>query len=88
METFGPSGNFEQDDMNNFMQCTKAGNSRIGVKVPLNFQMGLGRERVDEEIPGAVGSPMSDSNQRAFYARWAEMMDAPGWSQINVGSRA
>jgi len=72
---FGPSGVFEQDDMDNWQECTRAGRGVVARRYPLNFEMGLGRERFDDEL-GACASEyrFSESNHRAFYARWAELM--------------
>ena len=45
--------------------------------------MGLGHEGYDEEL-GAWASDfrMSESNHRAFYRRWAQMMDAESWAEL------
>ena len=82
--TFGPSGGFEQDDMNNFIQCTDSGKTTNGKKVMMNLQLGLGHDSVIENIPGRVAPPPSENNQRAFYAWWQELMTHNSWSNIKV----
>jgi hypothetical protein len=43
--------------------------------MPLNTQMGLGRERFDPALGGIASEfRMSESNHRQFYGRWAELM--------------
>ena len=85
--SFGPSGIAEQDDMNNFIQCTLSGGSWKGQKVPLNQQLGLGHERNGDQLPGTVQPCPSEMNQRAFYGRWAEVMAAPSWDKIKIDPR-
>ena len=83
--SFGPSGILEQDDMNNFKQCTESGLSQAGKRVPQMLSMGLGHERKHPPLPGRVaGSWINEVPQRAFYARWQEFMDAADWSQVSM----
>jgi nitrite reductase/ring-hydroxylating ferredoxin subunit len=80
---FSPSGTFEQDDMDNWQECTKAGRGVVGRRHPLNMQMGLGHEGFDQELSAwASDFRISESNHRAFYRRWAQMMDAETWSDL------
>ena len=80
---FSPSGTFEQDDMDNWQACTQAARGVVGRRHSLNIQMGMGHEGYDEEL-GAWASDfrMSESNHRAFYRRWAQMMDAESWAEL------
>jgi phenylpropionate dioxygenase-like ring-hydroxylating dioxygenase large terminal subunit len=75
MRAFSPSGTFEQDDMDNWQGCTQTGRGVVARRYPLSYEMGLGRERFDEEL-GAVASDYrySESNHRGFYRRWAQLM--------------
>src|SRR5438874_1795131 len=79
---FGPGGTFEQDDMDNWQGCTQTGRGVVARRYPLNYGMGLGREKFDAER-GAVTSDYrySESNHRGFYRRWAELMEAPELAQ-------
>ena len=83
--TFGVSGIFEQDDMDNFYQCTLSGLSPMGRKVPSLVVMGLGHETTHYALPGKVaGTNPNEVPQRALYARWQEFMNASSWKQISV----
>jgi hypothetical protein len=77
---FSPSGTFEQDDMDNWQECTRAGRGVVSRRSELNTQMGLGHERFDADL-GAWRSDfrVSESNHRQFYRRWAELMAAAEW---------
>ena len=77
---FSPSGTFEQDDMDNWQECTRAGRGVVSRRSVLNTQMGLGHERFDPEL-GAWSSDfrISESNHRQFYRRWAELMASARW---------
>jgi 3-phenylpropionate/trans-cinnamate dioxygenase alpha subunit len=81
--TFSPAGIVEQDDMSNWMQCTAASTSWKGKQFLANVQLGLGHESVEDGIPGRIAPAPSEANQRGFYARWAELMDAPSWDRIS-----
>lgn len=73
---FSPSGTLEQDDMDNWQECTQTSRGVVSRRLSLNMQMGLGHERFDESLQGlASDHRLSESNQRAFYARWALMME-------------
>jgi len=74
-QSFGPSGVFEQDDMDNWEQCTKAGRGTVTRRLQLNYQMGLGHESFNNDLQ-ALSSDYrySDSNHREFYRRWSQMM--------------
>jgi 3-phenylpropionate/trans-cinnamate dioxygenase alpha subunit len=87
-KTFGPSGGLEQDDMNNWIQCTASGSGWLGLKYPANVAMGIGHEGVHEDLRGKIGPSPGELNQREFYSRWAQMMDAPSWSQIALDPEA
>jgi len=80
---FGPGGTFEQDDMDNWQGCTQTGRGVVARRYPLNYGMGLGRERFDEDL-GAWASDYrySESNHRGFYRRWAQLMAADSWAEV------
>jgi phenylpropionate dioxygenase-like ring-hydroxylating dioxygenase large terminal subunit len=80
---FSPSGSFEQDDMDNWQECTRTCRGVVSRRLFLNTQMGLGHERFREDLDAwASDFRMSESNHRRFYARWAELMAAASWSQL------
>jgi nitrite reductase/ring-hydroxylating ferredoxin subunit len=79
--TFGPSGMFEQEDGENWSQCTAATRGWIGRHLDFNYQMGLNHERpvgeaLETDLPGRMGGIWSEINQRGFYQRWSELMTA------------
>jgi hypothetical protein len=57
--------------------------------MPLNMQMGLGHEGFNAAL-GAWASEfrVSESNHRHFYQRWAQLMTARSWADVeHTGSR-
>ena len=80
---FSPSGTFEQDDMDNWQECTRSCRGVVSRRSVLNTQMGLGHERFDEGLNAwASDFRMSESNHRQFYRRWAELMAAEKWAEV------
>jgi 3-phenylpropionate/trans-cinnamate dioxygenase alpha subunit len=72
---FSPSGTFEQDDMDNWQECTQTCRGVVARRLPVNNQMGLGHERFDTALGAwASDTGFSESNHRQFYRRWAELM--------------
>jgi len=78
-QTFGPAGNVEQDDMANWVQCTEMGRGAVARRYMQNIQAGLGHEPTTPPLKGGM-------KIRAFYGRWAELMDAPNWTDINMNA--
>jgi len=80
---FSPSGTFEQDDMDNWQECTLTCRGTVTRRVALNTQMGLGHEHFDAGL-GAWASDfrISESNHRQFYQRWAQLMAAESWAKV------
>ena len=80
IRSFGPSGTFDQDDMDNWEGCSTAGRGVVSRRHQLNLTMGLGHSRYDEDLRGWVSDfRYSESNHRAFYGRWAQLMNSQGW---------
>ena len=78
----GPSGTFEQDDMDNWQECTQTAVGRVARRYPMNLQMGLGHDRFDPDLLGQASDfKISESNQRSFYRRWAELMASATWPE-------
>ena len=81
---FGPSGTFEQDDMDNWQECTHTSRGVVSRRFDLNMQMGLGHEQYRPDLGGwASDFRLSESNHRQFYRRWAELMAAESWADLN-----
>lgn len=80
---FSPSGTFEQDDMDNWQECTQTCRGVVSRRMPLNTQMGLGHDRFDPTLKAwASEYRMSESNHRQFYQRWAQLMAADSWAEV------
>ena len=87
----GPGGLTEQDDMENWNYAHAASKGTIARRYAYNYQMGMGFETPNFEsrglkLPGVVvdatEAKASEQNQRAFYKRWAEFMEAPSWDEL------
>jgi len=80
---FSPSGTFEQDDMDNWQECTRTCRGVVSRRSSLNTQMGLGHERFNEDLKAWTSDfRMSESNHRQFYRRWAQLMTADSWAKV------
>ena len=80
---FGPSGTFEQDDMDNWQECTQTGRGVVARRALLNYEMGLGHERFDADLQAwASDHHLSESNHRQFYRRWAQLMAAKSCAEV------
>ncbi len=80
---FSPGGTFEQDDMDNWQECTQTCRGVVSRRMPVNNQMGLGHERFDPALGAWTSdSGYSESNHREFYRRWQELMTAESWSAL------
>jgi phenylpropionate dioxygenase-like ring-hydroxylating dioxygenase large terminal subunit len=84
---FSPSGTFEQDDMDNWQECTQTCRGVMARAMPLNTQMGLGHERFDAALGGVASEyRMSESNHRQFYRRWAQLIGGATWTDQPNGA--
>jgi phenylpropionate dioxygenase-like ring-hydroxylating dioxygenase large terminal subunit len=79
---FSPTGVFEADDMDNWIQVTGAARSVIGSRFPANYQMSLTEEAADSDLRGRLASRWSDSNQLSLYMHWAKVLEAKNWHEI------
>jgi phenylpropionate dioxygenase-like ring-hydroxylating dioxygenase large terminal subunit len=83
MVRFGPTGTWEQDDMDNWIQATKAGRGYMARQVPLNYQMGIGHQSKHEDLEGEVARTFfSESNHRNLYQQWTRLMEAESWHDL------
>ncbi len=75
VQGFSPGGTFEQDDMDNWQECTRTARGVVSRRYPLNMQMGLGHDGPDEALMASASDyKFSESNHRQFYRRWAQLM--------------
>ena len=83
MRTFSPGGILEMDDGENWEQSTLANAGYVTRNQKLCYAMAPEPPAADGALPGIVHSgQLSDANQRLFYKRWAEMLDAESWAEI------
>ena len=83
LRTFGPAGVFEQDDMDNWQECTETCRGVVTRRFDLNFQMGLEHEKYNEQLGAwAADFRLSESNHRQFYGMWTRMMAGNGWNGV------
>lgn len=88
MRTFSPSGILEMDDGENWEHSTSANAGWVTRHQRLCYAMAPAGEIDREDLPGLVtAGQLSDANQRLFYKRWAEMMDADSWADIPVAAQ-
>ena len=82
----GVSGLMEQDDQDNWIQVTHSGLSTKARKYPQELSMGVGRATTSHpDFPGLVSEQyISENNQRNFYGRWQEFMNAESWADIHI----
>ena len=87
----GPSGLTEQDDMENWNYAHSASRGTIARRHHYNYEMGLGREitRFEDHglaLPGVITDvtqgTASEQNQRGFYRRWRQFMEAKSWADL------
>ena len=83
MRTFSPSGLLEMDDGENWEASTASNAGWVTRHQRLCYAMAPAGEAAQEGLPGTVtAGQLSDANQRLFYRRWAQMMDADTWADI------
>jgi hypothetical protein len=69
--------------MENWAYAHEGARGTIARRHPFNYEMGIGHERKGWPVAWLGGSvyateDVSEQNQRAFYSRWAQLMDDPG----------
>jgi Ring hydroxylating alpha subunit (catalytic domain) len=81
----GAAGMFEQDDVDNWRQVTAAGTSHVARRYPQDLSMGIGHCRPHPDYPGLISERyISEHNQRLFYQRWEQFMNAQSWADIPI----
>jgi phenylpropionate dioxygenase-like ring-hydroxylating dioxygenase large terminal subunit len=80
-----PAGTHAQDDMDNWRNVTEQGKSATGRKQWQNLSMGLSLEARNNAFNGRTSDRFcSEINQRSYYTRWQEMMNAESWADISI----
>jgi phenylpropionate dioxygenase-like ring-hydroxylating dioxygenase large terminal subunit len=74
MRNFGPSGNFEQDDVEVWCGVTQSAKGVIGRNLRQNLSIGVGKhQEFDRTFKGpgdAIIGAFCEANQRGFYRNW------------------
>lgn len=87
---FGPAGLAEQDDGENWEQCTVGTSDIRSINHPLHYGMGVGTGKFinDGNSPPRIESLINEHYQLWLYRTWAEFMDSPSWEHLkNTHSR-
>jgi PAH dioxygenase large subunit len=89
VRTFGPSGIFDQDDMENWEDCTMTAMGPAAKRYTLHHKMGLHRARASDWPGPGIAYPDSygEMTHRAWYAEWLRWMQMP-LNGANKGIRA
>lgn len=84
MMTFSPAGVFEMDDGENWEYATRVNEGAVTRRQRLYYGLGTDTAIEHPEFPGNVfRGQVNDANQRAFLGRWAELMQASSWDEVN-----
>jgi phenylpropionate dioxygenase-like ring-hydroxylating dioxygenase large terminal subunit len=79
----GASGLFEQDDIDNWRNVTQASMSHVARKHAADLSMGVGHVYRHDDWPGQISERyISENNQRNYYMRWMDFMNADSWADI------
>ncbi len=80
LRTFSMAGTFEQDDMDNWEEVTKTARGIMSRRIPSNIGMGQGHDGFSEELMARASEyRISETNHRAFYQRWSQLMSTDSW---------
>ena len=79
VRNFGPGGIFDQDDMENWEECTAAAIGPAAKRHTLHHKMGLNRKPDPSWKGPGIGYPDSygEMTQRAWYGEWLKWMSMP-----------
>ena len=85
---FGPGGIVEQDDGDHWAGVTDAGRGFVTSQGWSHMTMGLGHETFDPDLPGEHGLLISESNARAYYRRWRDLLLADSWDDLPASTHS
>ena len=79
VRNFGPSGIFDQDDMENWEDCTAAAIGPAAKRHSLHHKMGINRKTATDWAGPGTSYPDSygEMTQRAWYGEWLNRMTTP-----------
>ena len=71
--------------MDNWQACTETCRGVVSRRYPLHYAMGQGHEGFNEDLRAwASDFRISESNHRHFYQRWAQLMAAKTWADVEA----
>ena len=80
LRSFSMAGTFEQDDMDNWEEVTKTARGPMSRRLPSHIAMGQGHDPFNEELMARASEyRISETNHRAFYQRWSQLMSSDSW---------
>lgn len=87
---FGPAGLLEQDDGENWSHSTRGATGTVTRTLPLNYTMGHGRGRVEQDPSGQsrIETVVNEHGQRWTYQSWQEWMQADNWQELMANHSA
>lgn len=85
---FGVAGMLEQDDGDQWQSVSASAGGYIGRQEWSYIGMGLHREFERDDMPGQHGLIISESNARAFFRRWRDMVDHERWGDMPATTHA
>ena len=81
--TFNPAGTLEMDDGENWEGNTRTNAGWVSRHEKLHYGCGRSRRIEHPELPGIIHTgQVNDANQRLFYQRWADLMNARTWTDV------
>jgi hypothetical protein len=62
--------------------CTASNVGMVARRYDFNFQLGFGRQRFEEDLPGVIGDSPNEINQMGFYSFWNKLMTSDSWAEV------
>ena len=83
---FGPAGNLEMDDGENWGESTRGTRGLVSQRYPLNYAMNLGHGEILEEEGGPphIEAAVNEHGQFWTYRAWADWMAAESWADLKA----
>lgn len=79
---FGPAGFLEQDDSENWAEIQKVLRGKFARSTKLCLEMGLGKERTRDDMPGVTNYIFSETAARGLYKHWVDLLVCDTWAEV------
>ncbi|MER5430114.1 aromatic ring-hydroxylating dioxygenase subunit alpha [Streptomyces sp. NPDC002588] len=87
--SFSPAGLFEPDDSENWTEIQRVLRGHKARDTKFNMRMGLGYSDQDAGgLPGSTADVYSEAAARGMYQRWADMLTAATWDELDKLTQA